>query len=290
MRTASSSSWRRSASATPTSSSPCRRPGSTCATMADLDEVAADLRARHGRKLRVATKYVNLTRRFFAEHGVADYRIVESLGATEGAPATGAAELIVDITTTGATLAANGLKVLDDGVILRSEANLVASLKRPLGRAGEERGRRRAGPHRRRGGGAHDARDPRHHRRTAAATSTRSPRVSRRARPPGRSDGGELVLHCPATRSSRSSTSSLRAAPGRHRAHPRLRVPHDQSSRRASVRASRVKRARMPVALPPPHLWSGRFTPKHHATRGWHLSGHPRSAAWNAQHGWNQAR
>ncbi|HEX2136443.1 MAG TPA: ATP phosphoribosyltransferase, partial [Microvirga sp.] len=53
-------------------------------TMADLDEVAADLRARHGRKMRVATKYVNLTRRFFGEKGVADYRIVESLGATEG--------------------------------------------------------------------------------------------------------------------------------------------------------------------------------------------------------------
>ncbi|HKG77296.1 MAG TPA: ATP phosphoribosyltransferase [Beijerinckiaceae bacterium] len=102
-------------------------------TMTDLDEVAADLRARHGRKMRVSTKYVNLTRRFFAEQGVADYRIVESLGATEGAPASGAAELIVDITTTGATLAANALKVLDDGVILRSEANLVASLRAPWG-------------------------------------------------------------------------------------------------------------------------------------------------------------
>ncbi len=56
-----------------------------------------------------------------------DYRIVESAGATEGAPAAGTAELIVDITTTGATLAANGLKVLDDGVMLRSHANLVAS-------------------------------------------------------------------------------------------------------------------------------------------------------------------
>ena len=56
-----------------------------------------------------------------------DYRIIESAGATEGAPATGTAEMIVDITTTGATLAANGLKVLDDGVILRSQANLVAS-------------------------------------------------------------------------------------------------------------------------------------------------------------------
>jgi ATP phosphoribosyltransferase len=98
-------------------------------TMADLEEVAADLRARHAQKMRVATKYVNLTRRFFAERGVADYRIVESLGATEGAPAAGAAEIIIDITTTGATLAANALKVLEDGLILRSEANLVASMK-----------------------------------------------------------------------------------------------------------------------------------------------------------------
>ena len=97
-------------------------------TMADLDEVAADLRARHGRRLRIATKYVNLTRRFFADHGIADYRIVESSGATEGAPAAGTAEIVVDITTTGATLRANALKVVDDGVILRSEANLVASL------------------------------------------------------------------------------------------------------------------------------------------------------------------
>src|ERR1700761_9423953 len=97
-------------------------------TMADLEDVAANYRSRRGERMRVATKYVNLTRRFFAEHGVADYRIVESLGATEGAPAAGAAELIVDITTTGATLAANALKVLDDGVMLRSEANLVASL------------------------------------------------------------------------------------------------------------------------------------------------------------------
>ena len=98
-------------------------------SMADLEDVAATFHARRGRRMRVATKYVNLTRRFFAERGVTDYRIVESLGATEGAPAAGGAELIVDITTTGATLEANALKVLDDGVILRSEANLVASLK-----------------------------------------------------------------------------------------------------------------------------------------------------------------
>lgn len=103
------------------------------ATMADLDDIAEDMRLRHGRKLRVATKYVNLTRRFFAGHGVTDYRIVESLGATEGAPAAGTAEIIVDITTTGSTLAANALKVLDDGVMLASEANLVASMKASWG-------------------------------------------------------------------------------------------------------------------------------------------------------------
>ena len=97
-------------------------------TMADLEDVAAAFHARRGQRMRVATKYVNLTRRFFAQMGVTDYRIVESLGATEGAPAAGQAELIVDITTTGATLEANALKVLDDGIMLRSQANLVASV------------------------------------------------------------------------------------------------------------------------------------------------------------------
>ncbi|MBS8261435.1 ATP phosphoribosyltransferase [Roseibium polysiphoniae] len=97
-------------------------------TMSDLGDVASDFRNRHGRRLRVATKYVNLTRAFFASHGIADYRIVESAGATEGAPAADAAELIVDITTTGSTLQANNLKILADGVILKSQAHLVASL------------------------------------------------------------------------------------------------------------------------------------------------------------------
>lgn len=100
-------------------------------TMDDLDDVAGHFHGRTGRRIRVATKYVNLTRGFFARHGIVDYRIVESAGATEGTPAAGTAELIVDITTTGATLAANALKVVDDGVILKSEANLVASLSAP---------------------------------------------------------------------------------------------------------------------------------------------------------------
>ena len=96
-------------------------------TMADLDDVATAFRLKHERKMRLATKYANLTRDFFAAHGIVDYRIVESSGATEGAPAAGTAEMIVDITTTGATLAANGLKTIEDGVILRSQANLVAA-------------------------------------------------------------------------------------------------------------------------------------------------------------------
>ncbi|MCZ7658666.1 MAG: ATP phosphoribosyltransferase [Xanthobacteraceae bacterium] len=110
-------------------------------SMADLDDVATSFRATHDRKMRVATKFVNLTRAFFAEHGIIDYRIVESLGATEGAPAAGTAELIVDITTTGATLAANALKVLDDGVVLRSEANLVAARDAYWGAAEREAAR-----------------------------------------------------------------------------------------------------------------------------------------------------
>jgi len=99
-------------------------------TMADLDDVAADFRQRHGRRMRIATKYWRLTQQFFSQlHGIQVYRIVESLGATEGAPAAGSADLIVDITTTGSTLRANNLKVLEDGVILRSQACLVAAVR-----------------------------------------------------------------------------------------------------------------------------------------------------------------
>lgn len=97
-------------------------------TMADLDDVCAAFAHRHRRRLRIATKYVQLTRGFFAHMGISDYRIVESAGATEGAPAAGTAEAIVDITTTGATLAANGLKTLEDGTILESQAQLAAAL------------------------------------------------------------------------------------------------------------------------------------------------------------------
>jgi ATP phosphoribosyltransferase len=165
-------------------------------SMADLDEVAADFRARHGHKIRVATKYVNLTRRFFAEKGVADYRIVESLGATEGAPGAGSAELIVDITTTGATLTANALKVLEDGVMLRSEANLVASARASWTGAAREA----AIAVLTRIAAEEEARTSREIR--AALDPSQGSRLASLARelgaslPYGASQGREVVLHC----------------------------------------------------------------------------------------------
>jgi ATP phosphoribosyltransferase len=166
--------------------------------MADLEEVATDIRARTGRRMRVATKYLNLTRRFFSEKGIADYRIVESLGATEGAPAAGSAEIVVDITTTGATLAANGLKVLDDGTMLRSEANLVASLAAPWG----SRARQAAVGVLDRIAAEEEARSTREIR--AGMASARVEDVERIAGrngasfPYGPPAGAELVLHGPA--------------------------------------------------------------------------------------------
>ena len=92
-------------------------------TMEDLGDVAGAFRPRHGRRLRIATKYWRLTQSFFTRrHGIQSYRIVESLGATEGAPAAGS--------STGSTLTANQLKILADGLILQSEACLVLSKRR----------------------------------------------------------------------------------------------------------------------------------------------------------------
>lgn len=98
-------------------------------TIADLEAAGALFRQRHGRRLRVATKYLRSTRRFFAQMSMGEYRLVESAGATEAAPAAGTADLIVDITSTGSTLKANDLKVLSDGVILKSQAALVGSME-----------------------------------------------------------------------------------------------------------------------------------------------------------------
>ncbi len=93
-------------------------------TTDDLDAVAAQFRTVHGHRLRVATKYHRLLRDFLRERGVADYAIVDSQGATEGTVANGTAEAIADITSTGETLRANHLKILVDGLVLKSQATL----------------------------------------------------------------------------------------------------------------------------------------------------------------------
>jgi len=98
-------------------------------TVDDLDAVAAAFRATHGQRLRIATKYHTLTRAFLTRHEVADYQLVDSQGATEGTIRNGTAEAISDITTSGATLEANHLKVLRDGEILKSEAVVYAALR-----------------------------------------------------------------------------------------------------------------------------------------------------------------
>ena len=95
--------------------------------MSDLDGAAADFRLAHGRRLRVATKYHHLAREFFRASGVADYQLVDSQGATEGSVKNLMAEAVVDITSSGSTLRDNHLKILDDGLILQSQATLFAS-------------------------------------------------------------------------------------------------------------------------------------------------------------------
>jgi len=96
-------------------------------TLLDLDEVADEFKKKKKRLLRIATKYENLTRQFLYSKGVTQFQLVKSLGSTEVAPFTGTAEAISDITSTGATLKANNLRILKDGEILQSQACLMIS-------------------------------------------------------------------------------------------------------------------------------------------------------------------
>ena len=98
-------------------------------TIADLEEIAFEFRDKKKKRLRVATKYPNLTRDFLFSKGVTQFKLVDSLGATEAYPFTGSAELITDITSTGETLKANNLRVLKDGKILKSQACIFSSRK-----------------------------------------------------------------------------------------------------------------------------------------------------------------
>jgi len=98
-------------------------------TMPDLEEIAFDFKEKKKNRLRIATKYPNLTREFMFSRGVTQFKLVKSLGATEIYPFTGSSEIITDITSTGATLTANNLRILKDGIILHSQACLMTSKK-----------------------------------------------------------------------------------------------------------------------------------------------------------------
>ena len=96
-------------------------------TVADLEEIAFDFKDKKKKRLRVATKYPNLTREFLFSKGVTQFKLVSSLGATEAYPFTGSSEIITDITSTGETLKANNLRILKDGHILKSQACMMTS-------------------------------------------------------------------------------------------------------------------------------------------------------------------
>ena len=99
-------------------------------TIADLEEVSFDIRAKKNKRLRVATKYPNLTNDFLISKGVTQYKLISSLGATETYPFIGSSEIITDITSTGKTLVDNNLRVLKDGLILNSTACLFSAKKK----------------------------------------------------------------------------------------------------------------------------------------------------------------
>ena len=99
-------------------------------TIADLEEVAFDIRSKRNTRLRVATKYPNLTNNFLISKGVTQYKLISSLGATETYPFIGSSEIVTDITSTGKTLQDNNLRVLKDGLILKSAAFLLVSKKK----------------------------------------------------------------------------------------------------------------------------------------------------------------
>ena len=98
-------------------------------TIADLEEIAFEFRDKKKKRLRVATKYPNLTSEFLFSKGVTQFRLVDSLGATEAYPFTGSSELITDISSSGETLRANNLRILKDGGILKSQACIFTSKK-----------------------------------------------------------------------------------------------------------------------------------------------------------------
>ena len=95
-------------------------------TMADLAQWA-DALAQDGRVLRIATKFPIVTGQFLDQHHIRPYQLVEVEGTLEITPAIGHADLIADLVSSGTTLRDNHLRRLDDGLMLRSQACLIAN-------------------------------------------------------------------------------------------------------------------------------------------------------------------
>ncbi|HCB49264.1 MAG TPA: ATP phosphoribosyltransferase [Chloroflexi bacterium] len=92
--------------------------------MVDLGQIQAKI--EHP-SLRIATKFHQLTKDFFIKHGYEDIRLISAEGTLEIAPSIGYADLIVDLVSTGTTLRDNRLRTLQDGLILESQACLIAN-------------------------------------------------------------------------------------------------------------------------------------------------------------------
>jgi len=96
---------------------------------ADLWHLSGYYLVHKDRGLRIATKYPILTNQFLRRHNITHCKIFSPHGALEAAPLTDTADLIVDLTETGTTLRENRLKLLDDGVVLRSQACLITNAR-----------------------------------------------------------------------------------------------------------------------------------------------------------------
>ena len=109
-------------------------------SLGDLADLSMEFR-EEGRDLRIATKQARSVERFLLSNGVNYFSLVQSSGTLEAAPAMGFADIIADISSTGATMRENRLKTIQGGSILTSEACLIGN-RRLL--AADDRKRQRA--------------------------------------------------------------------------------------------------------------------------------------------------
>lgn len=97
-------------------------------SLADIADLALEFRQR-GKELRIATKYPRLVGRSLRRRGINYFTLVHASGGLEAAPIMGYADIIADITASGATLRENGLRPLTDGVVRTSQAAIIGNIR-----------------------------------------------------------------------------------------------------------------------------------------------------------------